>query len=1009
MKKESTQFDFIKNEHNILKFWEDINIFQQMVEKNEGSKERFRFLDGPITANAAMGLHHAYGRTLKDVFIKYNCMLGKSQQFQNGFDAQGMWVEVEVEKLLGLNDKQAILKYGLDKFTEKCMERVDHFADIQTKQSIRLGQIMDWEDSYFTNSDLNITSIWHFLKVCHERGMLAKSYKAMPWCPRCGTSLSEHEMSGSYKELTHKAVFIKLPVEKMDASILVWTTTPWTLSSNVAVAVNPNGDYLVVKTKDGNFIVGKEALKVVKGEKEVVKELKGSELVGLTYKPALNLKVQNFEHKIVAWDEVSSTDGSGAVHIAPGCGAEDYNLGVKQNLPIIIPIDEAGRFLSEFEYLAGLNTEECEELIFEKLKENGTFYFNHDFSHNYPFCWRCKTNVVFKLVSGWDIKTAGVKPDLIKAVDTVTWEPDFLKKSMMNWLENMGDWNISRRRFYGLPLPIYPCECGHVEVIGSLDELKKKAAVWKDIPHLHRPYIDEIKVKCKCGSVVDRVADVGDCWLDAGIAPFSTKKYFSDKEYFKNNFPSDVVIEMKEQIRLWFYSLLFMSVVLEGKAPYNKVVSYGTVLDEDGKKFSKTAKSYIKFDDAAEQYGADVIRYVFCSANPSHDMRFGPSMAEEARRKMIALWNSYVFFNTYAVIDKPDIANYTPKNLDITDQWLLERKNQYIEEVTKGYGEYKTHNIISATEKFIEDISNFYIRVNRRRFWKGENGDDKMNAFWSLYHAIKTVTIAVSPIAPFVTEYIWQNCVLSVEPKEAKSVMLADFVTPVFSSKKPQGLVNKVNFVQDIISIAMKIRATNNLKVKQPLRAMYVISNKDVIGFENLIKDEVNVKNIEIVSDESRFNTPYLVLDFKKAGAVLKGEVQAFKQKLEGLNVAEIAGVVSDFEKGKKVLGQPADLFVKKLAKKDGFAAETLGDTTVVLDIAMDDGLIEEGNLRELVRSIQVARQDADLDITARVGFKLHGVNTKLVDKYRDKIVAEVLATSIDATDKGEFSVEILK
>ena len=1026
LKKESTQFDFIKNEHNILKFWDKINVFQKMVKKNENSKKRFRFLDGPITANAGMGMHHVWGRTLKDVFIKYNTLLGKSGQYQNGFDAQGMWVEVEVEKLLGLESKQGILDYGLDKFTEKCIQRVNHFADIQTRQSIRLGQIMDWENSYFTNSDHNITSIWHFLKKCDERGMLVRSYKAMPWCPRCGTSLSEHEMSGSYKELTHKAVFVKLSIEQKvaghNAKIVVWTTTPWTLSSNVAVAVNPEHDYALVRVKSDKdlLIVGKEAVKVIKKEDfvEVVREVKGAELVGLCYKRVLDLKVQNFEHKIIPWADVSSTDGSGAVHIAPGCGAEDYELGKSLGLPTIMPIDEAGRFTEEFEYLAGMSTHECEDVIFEKLKENGTFYYAHSFSHNYPFCWRCKTDVVFKLVSGWDIKTADIKPELKRAVDTVTWEPDFIKKSMMNWLDNMGDWNISRRRFYGLPLPIYPCECGEVTVVGSLEELKSKAVEWKDLKRLHRPYIDEIKIKCKCGKAVDRVTDVGDCWLDAGITPFSTKEYFTNKKYFAENFPSDVVIEMKEQVRLWFYSTLFMSVVLEKRAPYEKVVSYSTMLDENGKKFSKTGPNYIKFDDAAESFGADVMRYVFTAANPSHDMRFGASMAEEARRKMIAFWNSYVFFNTYAVIDKPDIANHIPNNLDLTDVWLLERLEKYITECTKGYDAYKTHNVISATEEFVNDISNFYIRVNRRRFWKGENGEDKMNAYWSLYQAIKAITVIMSPITPFVCEYIWGACITKIEKNAPESVMLAEFTKPLKPiTKKIPKIVEMVDFVKGVISVAMRIRAANNLKVKQPLRTMFILSadpvgSKAISLFADLLKDEINVKNIQIVTDQSKFNTPYLVIDFKRAGAVLKGGVQELKSKLDGLSAEQLAKEIASHDAGKKVLGQPADLFIKKLTKKDGFAAETEADTTVVLDIAMDAELIEEGLLRELVRSIQVARQDADLEITQRIRLKLSTAEKQMqeiIEKNKQKICDEVLATEITVEAKGsEVKIEIL-
>lgn len=1013
MKKEDAKFDFVKNEHHILDLWERGKVFEKMVKKNTGSKEHYRFLDGPITANASMAMHHVWGRTLKDAFIKYQTMRGRSCHFQNGFDAQGMWVEVEVEKMLGLNDKQAILKYGLDNFTEKCMERVQHFSNIQTRQSKRIGQIMDWDNSYFTNSDSNITSIWYFLKKCFDLGYLVQSYKSMPWCPRCGTSLSEHEMSGSYKELTHKAVFVKVKLMGKNERIVVWTTTPWTLSSNVAIAVNPDHTYLKVKVKscDDLLVVGKDALKTLRKDViEVVKEIKGKDLLGLKYQPILDLKVQNFEHTIIPWDEVSAKDGSGAVHIAPGCGAEDFELGKKVGLKQIVPIDEAGRFTDEFEYLTGMKTDECEQVVFDKLKEQDTLYYTHDFTHNYPFCWRCKTNVVFKLVSGWDIKTAALKPRLLKATESVTWEPDFLKKSMVNWLENMGDWNISRRRFYGLPLPIYPCDCGEITVIGSLDELKKRAVKWVDIPHLHRPYIDQIKIKCKCGKEVARIPEVGDCWLDAGIAPFSTKEYFTNKEFWKKNFPSEVVLEMKEQVRLWFYSMLFMSVVLEDRAPYQKVVGYSTVLGEDGKKVSKTDKNIkMTFDEQIEIYGADPVRYVFASSNPVNDMRFGPTMVEEARRKLIAFWNSYVFFNTYAVIDKPDIANHKPKNLDVTDIWLVERLNEYTKACTAEYEDFKAHNVVIQTEKFVDDLSNFYIRVNRRRFWKGENGEDKLNAYWALYNAIKAITVGMAPLTPFMCEYIWQGLVREFEPKAGDFVCVADFPKQVkYDGKTIEGIVEQVDFVKEVISLALRIRATNQLKVKQPLRTMYIktLGKRDLSLFLDIIKDEVNVKAIEIVQDEDKFNVPYLVVDFKKAGAVLKGDVQKLKDELASLTPAQMVDAAQKGTFGK----YPSEFFVRKLAKREEFAAETEGDITVVLDTSLDAELTREGNLRELVRSIQIARQTSGLDISARIVLSLSTKNKEMQDIIKantDKIKHEVLATEIIIADKGSDEVEI--
>lgn len=1024
-------FDFIRNEHETLERWKAVNLFPKMVEKNANSGQRYRHLDGPITANGSMCMHHVWGRTLKDAMTKYHHLKGRSQQFQNGFDAQGMWVEVEVEKLLGLNDKRGITEFGLDKFTEKCIERVNHFADMQTRQSIRLGQIMDWDNSYFTNSDENITSIWYFLKVCHEKGLLKKSYKAMPWCPRCGTSLSEHEMNGSYREYTHRAVFAKLPLVgtkgKESEKILIWTTTPWTLPANVAVAVNPNDTYLRVRVKsdDALIIVGKDALKKLHTDViQVVSEISGKKLVGLEYQRPLNLvKGGASIGQIISWTDVSASEGSGAVHIAPGCGAEDFELSKIHNLEPIIPVDEAGIFKAEFAGLAGLNTDEAEPVVFDTLTKNGSMYYTHEYTHNYPFCWRCKTNVVFKLVDGWDIATEPVKPAIFKAIKTIKWNPPYLQKMMEDWITNMGDWNISRRRFYGLPLPFYPCDCGELHVMGSLDELRKLAVDPKmvdNLPHLHRPYIDEIKIKCgKCKKPLARVADVGDCWLDAGITPFSTKKYFTDRKYWEANFPMDVVIEMKEQIRLWFYSMLFMSVVITGRAPWRECVGYNTMLDENGKKFSKTGPNNIKFDDAAEQYGADSMRYVFASSNPALDMRFGPSMIDEARRKLLSFLNTVTFFNTYAEIDRPRVAEHTPKNLDITDIWLVEALNHYLAEADAAYADHKIHNMVAATERFVEDLSNFYIRTNRRRFWKGERGLDKDNAYWALFQAIKTVTIVMAPVTPFMSEFIWQNMIRPVDTLAPESVLLADFPTKIKLDKTIKNITKMVEFIKSATTLAHSLRAKEGLKVRQPLRTMYIKSdNAEAVKlFEDYLKEELNVKAIEQITSDDQFNTPYLTVNFKAAGKVLGQKSQELKQKLESMTDAEMTAAVKKFDAGKSpITGKniTAEMFTKKLRSKSEFVSETMDGLTIVLDTTLDNELIEQGRLRDIIRSIQLARQEAGLDITTRIELSLKTKSASLaqaIENNADKICTETLAKSItpnlaNPTHKSEAEID---
>ena len=1006
MKKETSVFDFSRN-------YEPADILERIKQKNKG-KPKYNFLDGPITANAPMCLHHGWGRTLKDAYNRYNSLIGKEVDYVWGFDAQGMWVEVEVEKLLGLKSKKEIVEYGMDKFTEKCIERVNFFKNRQTEQSKLIEQLGDWDRSYITNSDQNITSIWHFLKVCNDKKMLKQSYKTMPWCPRCGTSLSEHEMTGSYKERTHKAVYVKAKLNDRNERILVWTTTPWTLSANMAIAINPEFTYCKcrVKSDENLLIVCEKRLKVLRDDLiEVVEKVAGADLVGLTYEPFLPLQKQDFEHKIVAWDQVDEIDGSGAVHIAPGCGAEDFALGTKLQLkPIIIPVGENGTFYDEFEWLAGLSTVDCEEIFFQKLTENNNLYYHHDYTHNYPFCWRCKTDVIFRLVEGYDIATDGIRKDLLKAADTVNWTPSFMGKSMRQWLTDMGDWNISRRRFYGLPLPFYPCKkCGHLNVIDSREELRARAidpAQVDAIPHLHRPYIDEVQITCeKCHEPVARVTDVGDCWLDAGIAPFSTKP--------KGQFKADMVLEMKEQIRLWFYAQLFMSVVLTGEAPYKNVVGYSTLVDEDGKKFSKTGPRKIYIEDVAKQYGVDVLRYTFASANPTLDMRFGDSIAEDAKRRLLAIWNAYVFYTTYAMVDRPDVKNYQPENLSPIDLWLVQLTNQYIQSTREAYDQFKTHQVVKLTDDFIEDISNFYIRVNRRRYWKNGEDQDKMNAYWCLFQALRSVVIVLTPIVPSYAQYLWQNCFGEGE----EPVMLATYPTPLKIKSKDNklNLLEDVAFVKEVISLGLSLRAENQIAIKQPLSKVYIKTNRldTVTMFAGIIQEQLNVKQIEIVTDDDKFNVPYLTVNFKKAGAILKNRVQELKNALQ--NTQSMADYVAKFDANEKIVipgfdALTPDLFERKLASREGFVITASDDVTVVLDTIITDDLMLEGIARELIRSIQIERMNQKLNITDRIVLEIKTADEKLytaANAHQPRIMREVLATEMRVT-KGTGENEIL-
>jgi len=1030
MKKVEPNFDFIKMEHDILEFWEKENCFKKLQEKNKNGQV-FRFLDGPITANNPMGVHHAWGRTLKDMFLRYKGMNGYTSHYRNGFDAQGLWVEVEVEKELGFKDKKDIEEYGLDNFTNKCMQRVDKFSKVIAEQSKRLGQWMDWDNSYFTNTDENITSIWYFLKKCHEKGMLKQSFRPMPWCPRCGTSLSEHEMSGSYKTMMHKAVFAKLPLIGKDSKIVVWTTTPWTLSANVALAVNPEMEYAKVKVKsdDKYLILGKKSLGLLGDDKvEVIEIFKGEKLVGLEYEtffPEFE-KQQEISHKVVAWEDVSETDGSGVVHIAPGCGAEDFELGKKLNLDVVIPVDDNGVLLHGFGFMTGKNTKDVAQFVFDELDNRNKLYKVEEHEHSYPVCWRCKNEVIFKAVKEWNLDCDIIRDKLIEASRTVKWEPDFAGKRMEDWLNNMGNWAVSRKRFYGLPLPIYPCdECGELTVVGSLEELTNLAVDKSKVeamPNLHKPWIDEVEIKCpKCGKHVQRIPDVGDCWLDAGITPFSTLKYFTDREYWEKYFPAEWVTEMKEQIRLWFYSLLFMSVVLEEKAPYERVLTYSAVVKEDGGKFSKSGYM-IKFDEAAERIGADPARYLYAGAPTNNDVRFGFNLGDEARRKLLNFWNIYVFFNTYAILDMPNLQEYKldMNKLQKTDKWLLARLNDFIEKSTKAMDRYEAQTVVKLFEVLVDDISNFYIRVNRKRFWGIGLSEDKIQAYYLLYMAIKKISQVMAPIIPFMTEEIWQNMVKSFEPNEAESIHLSEY--PKYDDKYVNNeILMDVEHIRKIIAMVLMLRNENQLKVKQPLNAMYVLTEmpKAVKDFENIILDELNVKTLNLLENESVLEDEYFVVNFKVAGRLMKERIQEFKEVIENLNSSEISELLREFKDEnieniniKQFENVSKDAVLINTRPKANTVVIKENNIVVGLDTKLTENLIVEGMARELIRALQVFRKESELKIEERIKLYIStdGKLMKLVlENHLEKIMQETLSAefSSEAIENSKYKKEL--
>jgi isoleucyl-tRNA synthetase len=941
MVNEST-YNPVAVEKQILEFWKKNEIFKKLVKKNSKGK-RFSFIDGPITANNAMGVHHAWGRTLKDLFLRYKAMQGFRQRYQNGFDCQGLWVEVEVEKDLGFNSKHDIEKFGLENFSKACRERVNKFSKRITEQSIRLGQWMDWENSYHTFDDSNIEAIWFFLKKCREKKWLYEGTKCMPWCYRCGTSLSQHEQADSYTDLVHPGLFVKFKIKnRKNEYLLVWTTTAWTLSSNVASAVHPDLDYVKVKKGDEYFYLSKGTIKHV-GEHEVVENLKGKDLVGIEYESLYpDFETQKgVKHSVVGWDLVSEEEGTGIVHIAPGCGVEDHELGKEKSLAEIAPLDEFGFFIKGFGWLTGKNVKGLSPLVIEDLKKRGLLFKVEDYRHRYPICWRCKEELVFRLVREWFIKSDGVRQKMKDEAAKVVWYPEFGGKLMQDWLTNMGDWCISRKRYWGLPLPFYKCGCGHVEIIGSKKELREKAVNPKlvgKLPELHRPWIDAIKIKCtKCKAEAERIKEVGDCWLDAGIVPFSTLKYFTDKKYWKEWFPADFISEMREQVKLWFYSILFMSVTLEEVSCYKKVLTYEKVNDEKGNPMHKSLGNVIWFDEAAEKMGADVMRWMFVKQNPHFILNFGYTPGKEVHRTLNILYNTIQYVKTYC-----EASNHKPKKIvkrDLASRWIISRLESLKKNVFKSMEEMKYHFASKAIEDFfLYDLSRWYIQIIRSEVKPGSDSKCKGIVLDTLYYVTLELLKLIAPFMPFFAEHCYQDYYRKFEKIE--SIHLMDWPKP--NEKLIDDELNSsMEIVRKIVESSFSSRQSANIKRRWPVGEIFVVSEhknvvKSVKNLEEVLLKMCNCKCISVVKkspkgefSEAEFDFGKVLINKKLDEKLLEEalirevirEIQSLRKKY-GFNVKEnINLTLSSDEKSNAVLKK----YVKDLKKEVGAKDIALG------------------------------------------------------------------------------------
>ena len=1030
--------DHIALEHRVLALWEEERTFERLREQNAGGAP-FSFIDGPITANNPMGVHHAWGRSLKDLIQRHRAMRGHEQRYQNGFDCQGLWVEVEVERSLGLNSKREIEEYGLDRFARACRDRVAEYSAVQARQSQRLGMWMDWDCSYYTMTDPNIAAIWHFLKVCHEREMLYLGNRPMVWCPRCGTSLSQHELIDSYHDRTHPTLHVRFPfVESPDEAVVVWTTTPWTLPANVAAAVDPAADYAAVRTSVGiDWVMATRVEDLFGAKADVVRTIKGSELVGCAYHgPFDDLPAQSeVAHRVVAWDMVASDEGTGIVHIAPGCGAEDFELGKVENLAVLIPVDEAGRFTADYGWLAGQATDEAAEMITAHLAEHNLLVRSGSIDHRFPVCWRCGTDLIFRVVEEWFISADSVRQPMIDAAATVNWIPEQYGKRMEDWLRNMGDWCISRKRYWGLPLPFYVAPSGAITVIGSIEELRARAVdPIDDLEELHRPWIDGIRIRTDDGEIAERVTEVGDCWLDAGIVPFSTlgwgrettveegyaqgagvgltKADLPDHAYWEKWFPADFISEMREQIRLWFYSQLFMGVVLVGKAPYRAVLGYEKLHDETGRAMHKSWGNAIWFDDAIEEMGADVMRWLYALQTPSQNMSFGYGPANEVRRRLLTLWNSYAFLVRYAEIDRfeptwDDVAQ-RPPSATALDRWIVARVDETIVACDEALDGYWTPTYARAVETLIDDLSAWYIRGSRARFWRAESDADKDAAFRTLWYCVVQVCRLAAPAMPFLTDEIWRNLVRERAPGAPDSVHLSGW--PETTGPDRQALV-AMGLAQTAISLGRAARAQASRKLRQPLREA-VIATPDAnarLAVESLrdeIAQQLNVKRVRIADAVDELLEVEVVPNFRALGPRLGKDVPHVQQLLKDGDFTRDGDTI--------VVGQhrlAPDEVELRTRPREGFAVANEGGLAVAIDTDLDDELEDEGLARELIHFVQGERKAAGFDVTDRIRIQIDPNERlrRVLDRFGDEIKTETLCidlVEVASVDGVSFEVD---
>ncbi len=1023
--KVSTDLKFVDREKKVEKFWKDQDIFRKSMDSRKDGPT-YTFYDGPPTANGKPHIGHVLTRVIKDMIPRYRAMKGCMVPRKAGWDTHGLPVELEVERMLGLDGKEQIEQYGLEPFIAHCKESVWKYKGMWEDFSGTVGFWADMDNPYVTYHNDFIESEWWALKKIWEKGLLYKGFKIVPYCPRCGTPLSSHEVAQGYKDVKERSAIARFPVKGEDAYILAWTTTPWTLPSNVALCVNPDENYVKVKNGDYTYYLA-EALceTVLEGDYTILERYQGKELEYKEYEPLLpyaNAVCEKQRKKafyVVCDNYVTLTDGTGVVHIAPAFGEDDSKVGRKYDLPFVQLVDAKGEMTGETPW-AGTFVKKADPLVLKELEEKGLLFSAPSFEHSYPHCWRCDTPLIYYARESWFIKMTAVKEDLIRNNNTINWIPESIGKGRFgDWLENVQDWGISRNRYWGTPLNIWECECGHQHSIGSIEELRSMSPNCPEDIELHRPFIDEVTVTCpECGKQMKRVPEVIDCWFDSGAMPFAQHHYpFENQELFEEQFPADFISEAVDQTRGWFYSLLAISTLIFNQAPYKNVIVLGHVQDENGQKMSKSKGNAVDPFEALATYGADAIRwYFYINSAPWLPNRFHGKAVQEGQRKFMGtLWNTYAFFVLYANIDQFDATKYSLEyeKLPVMDKWLLSKMNTMVKSVDENLAGYRIPEAARSLQEFVDDMSNWYVRRSRERFWAKGMEQDKVNAYMALYTALVTTAKAAAPLIPFMTEDIYQNLVRSIDKDAPESVHLCDFPLADERYIDPQ-LEADMDEVLKIVVLGRAARNTASLKNRQPIGKMYVKADHELSPFYvEIIEEELNVKSVEFVEDVRSFTTYSFKPQLKTVGPKYGKQLSNIRKALaeidgnEAMDVLKTEGVLKFDFGGETVVLKEEDLLID-MAQAEGYVSESDNQVTVAMDTNLTPELVEEGFVRELVSKIQTMRKEAGFEVTDHICVYQEGNDriAGLLESHRDSIAKEVLADQIRTGETEGYAKE---